>query len=339
MAGARVPYHLRQNKHIDREIFLDLLSSVGRKVLFRNYLYIGFGGPFFEDFKALHTRLGVRNMLSIEMDDWVYRRQKNNVPYGCIRSKRMKSDELIQRLTVVRAEFPDTRNVLCWLDYASPKELPTQLDEIRTLLPKLSGHDIVKVTFNASPATLGDLPANEVTGPDLRERRLEHRKGRLRTRLGRKFPGSVENEDLTPENYPALLLRILQLQVSESMRENPGLTFQPLGCFTYADSEHRMLTCAGVLLRHKERDRFLSSTRLRKAEVASLNWEIHNIDVPYLSAREKLLLDQKIFEMTPDKIVEDHGLWFDEDATRSAAMVADYIRLYRYYPHFHRIHY
>jgi len=339
MAGGRVPYHLRQNKHIDRELLMELLARIGLKARLHDYLYVGFGGPFFEDFKALHARLGIRHMLSIEKDEWVFRRQQNNVPYGCIRAEWMTSGEFIQRLAVIRAEFPKARGLLCWLDYASPRQMPTQLDEIRTLLPKLDRLDILKVTFNANPASLGDLPADQSAGPDQRERRLQHRKERLRQRLGRKFPGGVGDEDLTPDGYPALLLRVLQLQVSESMRENPELTFQPLGCFTYADSEHRMLTCTGILLRHKERDRFLSGTGLRTLEFSSLNWKIHNIDVPYLSAREKLLLDQKMFEMDPQRIVEELGTWFDKDADRSANMIVDYLRLYRFYPHFHRIYY
>ena len=339
MAGERVPYHLRQNKHVERELFIELLAHVGIKTRLTEYLYVGFGGPFFEDFKALHSRLGIRNMLSLERDEWVYRRQKVNVPYGCVQCKQMDSAQFVQQVATIRAEFPKANKLLCWLDYASPNQLPTQLDEIRTLLPKLARHDIFKITFNANPATLGDLPVDQTMGVGVRERRLQFRRERLRMRLGHKFPGSVDDEDLTPNNYPGLLSQILKLQVSESMRENPELMFQPLGCFAYADSEHTMLTCTGILLRHTERDRFLSGTGLRKVEFASLDWQIYKIDIPYLSVREKFLLDQKIFDTEPRSLVEDHGLWVDKDAERSAGMINDYVRLYRFYPHFHRIYY
>jgi hypothetical protein len=339
MAGERVPYHLRQNKHVERELFLDLLVNIGRRVRWKDYLYIGFGGPFFEDFKVLHSKLGIRQMLSIENSQHVFLRQQNNVPYGCIRREPISSGDLIQRISEIRARFKDTQSVLMWLDYADSKRLGTQMDEVRALLPRLTRHDILKVTFNANPATLGDLPADEQKGQDLQERRLEHRMSVLRSRLGAKFPGSTKPEDLKPVNYPSTVLSVLKLQVSEGMRENAQLTFQPVGCFAYADGEHTMLTCTGIILRHSEKSKFLSATALRRHSFASLNWEVHKIDIPYLSAREKLLLDTLLFDKQPEQIVNQHGMWFSDDAERAAEMISDYTKFYRFYPHYHRVYY
>jgi hypothetical protein len=324
---------------VERELFLELLSHVGRKVRLRDYLYIGFGGPFFEDFKSVHSRLGIKEMLSIEKDDWVYKRQQNNIPYGIVKCRQLDSKDLVQNISVITAEFPTAKHLLCWLDYASPRQLGTQLGEIRTLLPKLSRYDVVKVTFNANPSSLGELPLAEQGGPDAPERKLQHRLDKLRARLGAAFPGDVEPADVQPDNYPALLLRILQLQISESMRENPLLMFQPLGCYVYADSEHQMLTCTGILLKHTEVTAFIRATSLKKLDFGSLDWETRKIDVPYLSAREKLLLDRKMFNNPAAQIVDDDGLWFDEDKDRSVAMIGDYERFYRFYPHYHRIQY
>jgi hypothetical protein len=318
---------------------LELIAQVGRKVRLRDYLYVGFGGPFFEDFKAIHSRLGIRDMLSVEMDDWVFKRQKNNVPYGLVRCKPIRSAELIKDFAVIMAEFPKAKHVLCWLDYASPKQLATQLAEVRTLLPKLSRHDIVKVTFNANPAALGDIPAAQQVGPDLPERRLKFRLDKLQGRLGNAFPGNAGSEDMLPENYPKFLLRILTLQISNAMKENPELQFQPLGCYVYADSEHQMLTCTGILLKQNEGGSFVRDAGLKKLEFASLNWEIHHIDVPYLSAREKLLLDREMFDGPATELIDKHDFWFDKDKDRAAAMITNYGRFYRFYPHYHRVQY
>ncbi len=341
MSGARVPYHLRQNKHVERELFLDLLSHVGRKVHIGDYLYIGFGGPFFEDFKAIHSRLGIKEMLSIEMEGWVFKRQKNNIPYGLIKHKNINSSDLLKDMSVIVAEFPKAKRLLCWLDYASPKGLPTQIAEVRTLLPKLERYDIVKVTFNANPSALGDLSAADQAdaGADLPERRLKFRLDKLQNRLGQAFPGNTAPEDVHSDNYPQLLLRILRLQISEAMKENPHLMFQPIGCYVYADSEHQMLTCTGILLKHSEQSTFLRSTALKGLDFASLDWQIHKIDVPYLSAREKLLLDQKMFNSSAAQIIDEDDMWFDEDKERATMMINSYERFYRFYPHYHRVQY
>jgi hypothetical protein len=51
--GGSIPYHLRQNKAIDRNLFTDLLSRIGRYKNISDYTYYGFGGPYMEDFKVL----------------------------------------------------------------------------------------------------------------------------------------------------------------------------------------------------------------------------------------------------------------------------------------------
>ena len=67
MSGGTVPYHLRQNKAIDRSLFIDLLARLNRCRDISDYTYIGFGGPFLEDFKSVHSFTGISKMISIEM--------------------------------------------------------------------------------------------------------------------------------------------------------------------------------------------------------------------------------------------------------------------------------
>jgi len=65
MSGTSIPYHLRQNKAIDRYAFLELLSRIDRFCNITEYSYIGFGGHSLEDFKYVHSRFGINNMTSI----------------------------------------------------------------------------------------------------------------------------------------------------------------------------------------------------------------------------------------------------------------------------------
>src|SRR6185312_1491718 len=92
---------LRQNKHVERELFLDILAHVDRVRPIKSYLYVGFGGAYLEDFRVLHSHFGNTAMLSLEQESWVYDRQLLNIPYGCVKCRNMTSSQFIQ-------EFEDT---------------------------------------------------------------------------------------------------------------------------------------------------------------------------------------------------------------------------------------
>ena len=55
MSGGFIPYHLRPGKAVDRKLFIESLQLMSRRLQVENYTYIGFGGPFLEDFKQIHS--------------------------------------------------------------------------------------------------------------------------------------------------------------------------------------------------------------------------------------------------------------------------------------------
>ena len=44
-AGSSLPYRLRPNKAVDRELFLSLLTRLAPKLSLEKYHYVGLGGP------------------------------------------------------------------------------------------------------------------------------------------------------------------------------------------------------------------------------------------------------------------------------------------------------
>ena len=179
MSGEKVPYHLRQNKHVERELFLDILAHVDRVHPIKSYLYVGFGGAYLEDFSVLHSHFGNTAMLSLERESWVYDRQLLNVPYGCVKCRNTTSLQFIQEFEDIAANFRIAKNVLIWFDYASAKQLRQQITEVHALTAKLKALDILKITLNANPSVLGGDPRLEREDA-LRLARLET----LRARLG-----------------------------------------------------------------------------------------------------------------------------------------------------------
>jgi hypothetical protein len=339
VSGASVAYHLRPNKHVERHLFIDLLDHVDRWNPISSYLYVGFGGIYFEDFKLLHSHFGVDKMLSIENQKWVFERQKFNVPYGCIHPKNLDSSDFIRDVEKFRIKYK-VKNILCWLDYATSVELADQLNEIKSVLPNLAANDVFKVTLPANPSILG-TKREGMPDAELFERRLEALRNRL---LGTQFlPDGLSADRMTERNYPEVLSETFRRAVAEAMKESPDLVFQPLGSYVYKDTT-QIATFTGIVLQADRVDDFLGKTSLKEFDLSGPAWELRKIEVPDLSLREKLRLDQVIFKQTtmpgkhrPVDIQTQMRLKFAPDVVDSRRMIENYIRFYRYYPSFHRV--
>src|SRR5712692_10042877 len=254
--GTSVPYHLRQNKHVERQLFVDLLNCIDRWRPLRNYLYVGFGGIYFEDFKLLHSHFAMRKMLSIESEAWVLPRQKQNIPYGCIDHEHCDSGEFIRTVGKYRDRY-SADNLICWLDYASPTELASKLNDVKALLPSLMPNDILKITLVADPYTLATTAK---AGEDIHEKRLETLRQRL---LGTQFlPDGLTAEQVREDSYPKVLLRSFRRVVAEAMKESSSLIFQPVGSYVYKYTT-QMLTITGIVLERAQLDSFIEQTGLR----------------------------------------------------------------------------
>lgn len=336
MTGASVAYNLRPNKHVERHLFVDLLDHVNRWRPLSRHLYVGFGGIYFEDFKLLHSHFNMAKMLSIENQKWVYKRQKFNVPYGCIEPKQWDSSEFVRDLDKLRVRYK-VENVLCWLDYPASVELGNQLNEIRGLVPKLLPGDVLKVTLPANPTTLSKRGRGDAEA-DLFDRRLEV----LRTRLlGTQFlPEGVAADQMTERRYPEVLTAAFRRVVSEGMQESVGNVFQPLGSYVYKDMT-QIVTFTAIILQDDQLQDFLEKTEIADFELGGALWELRRIEVPDLSLREKLKLDQVIFTKNgknkPAAVQAEMGLKFDPNITNSRRMIDNYIKFYRYYPHYYRV--
>ena len=73
-----------------------------------------------------------------------------------------------------------------------------------------------------------------------------------------------------------------------------------------------MLTLTGIVLKREEVAQFLERTKLGDFPLASLSWELHRVEVPDLSLREKFILDQEIFNRTAEEVEQRMGFAFRE---------------------------
>lgn len=334
MSGANVPYHMRQNKAVERMLFVDMLTKVNRQLPVGRYRYISFGGAFLEDFKLIHSHFGNDRMMSIEQSEAALKRQAFNLPLNCISALQMESGKFVD-------EFESNgESSIIWLDYTSPSELRTQIQEIQTLLPKLQVGDILKITLNANPSALrpgiyvidGKRELAEIT----RKAQFDE----FCKRLGDMLPKSISAEDMASAKFPNVLLRIMEFAINSAMegrRLAEGVCFLPLAAFSYQDGQ-QMFTLSGVLVAETERETFLQETGIEIWEHSCTNWNNpRKIAVPALTPREKLTIDKLLPNSQTQEIQETLGFCLGEEEKESLEAIDNYKRYYRYYPNYQRV--
>ena len=326
MSGASIPYHLRANKAIDRYAFLELLSKIDRYSNIFQYKYIGFGGHSLEDFKYIHSRFGLGNMLSIEEDADVYNRQKFNQPHNCIDFLQQSSGKFID-------EFQRRQETIIWLDYVRPSELRKQIEEFQATISKLDLLDIIKITVNSHAASYVQSQQG-MKSLNLQNERIS----KLKTVLGDIFPSAEVTVDMmTEKRFPEALHLVLKYAANLSMLGKTDLYFQPLTAFAYADGQ-QMLTVTGIILERNQKQGFLDKTNIDKWELSNIDWKPpRRINVPDLTIKERLHIDSRLPNSEAKTIQDELGFLFNSNENVSLEMLETYVLFYRQSPYFSRI--
>jgi len=334
MSGADIPYQLRPNKHVERQLFWELLEHIDRFNSIRDAAYISMGGRFLEDFKQVHAKFGAKKLLSIESDFVVHERQVFNKPIGALICRKMTSGQLVTDFENITDELQAT-NYIVWLDYASSKDRLAQLGEFESLVKKLAPSDIVKITMNASLRTLGELKAGE-TQESFQKRAFI----RLKAKLGNYFPASAgfDHTKITGDGVPEIIMLAIKNAALDGISSSSNVSVKPLAAFLYNDGFHDMLTVTCILLDKSKQDDFIGATRLDNWEFAASDWSRPiKIFIPDLSLKERVTIDGKLFGKSVDEIHSELTFSFDENRETSFDIFKNYVTHYRRYPGFFRV--
>lgn len=320
MSSSALPYNLRTNKAVDRSIFLELLMKMNAYKPIDQYTYIGFGAAHMEDFKQVHSFLGLSKLISIEQDSSIYKRQLLSKPLSCIELRNCTSGNFIQ-------EYDFDENCIIWLDYVSPKQINEQIREFQSVLEKCGKFDIVKISINANPEALGNQNHQET-----REETFQKRLTKLKARINNFISEEATPEDMTLKGLPKVLLEALLNAASEITR-GTGNNFFPLTSFVYTDVNHQMLTLTGILL--GDSSSFLDSLQLDNWNYSySKDKQILRINIPDLTLKERIIIDSNLPCTDYTKIVNelDYG-----DISSFTNEIENYIKFYRHFPSFSKV--
>lgn len=327
-AGSSLPYRLRPNKAVDRELFLSLLMRLAPKLALDKYHYVGLGGPFLEDFRLVHGRLGIAKMTCIETEAQVHKRQVFNRPVASI-------DCVHKTLEDYLDETDFDAPAIIWFDYTEPKGITTQIERFARTIGTVPVGSVLRVTLNANPTSLGkpdpkDLSvevedeASEDRGvkPTIQEWRL----ARFKERLASLCPSDVTPDDMSFKKFGPSLLRALKLAV-----DNEVLSFRDRRIVWalathYADGQ-AMVTAALVVAR---KDDAATEELVKGWEFYATTDAPHRVDLPALSTLERLTMESNDnaenvmgFKLPKSDMGEDPFEVFK--------------KFYRIYPHFSRV--
>lgn len=261
-------------------------------------------------------------MISLEADPQVFSRAKFNLPYNCIDVKNMDSTAYLTRF------MPnDTDHNIFWLDFVSPSGLGAQLADYTTLLERLNPGDIVRITLNANPDSLGKKSEN----PDsIRAARLETLRSRVKDAY---LPPELTAECLTRHNYPITLLKILKAATLLSFEYSANFLF-PLFSTVYADGQ-QMLTFTGIILNDPSLEsRIRDSLKAYPHNAFSWDTEPSRIEIPALSVQEISELNKRLPITDQQTLMTDFPFIFDD---KHLDAVNSYIAYYKYYPNYHLV--
>jgi len=311
------PYRLRANKAADRELFLSLLTRLSGTLPIEKYKYIGMGGPFLEDFRLMHSRLGIQDMVCVETDEEVHKRQQFNKPFPNIQLVHSTIEDYLDSTEL-------ESSVIVWLDYTSPNEWHEQLERFAWATANLSVPSIIRITLNANPSSLGKPP--EDAGADaekLRMWRLEAFRGKIGTYF---CPSDLEPSDMTRRAFGKAVLKALKLAVEKEALSHDREVVWPL--FTHYADGQPMVTATALILDAKEGNPILKV--IDEWEFYSHVDSPHTLALPALSTRERLIMESS----DNPKIALGYKLPSNELEKDPYDSFAQY---YRIYPHYTKI--
>lgn len=324
MSGSSIPYQLRTNKFIDRQLFIDALRRVllGRSV--ERCVYVSMGGKHLADHNAVYRQLGITNLFSFDFDSNIVRRQEANKPYSGMICRKYSSSEMIRKMDDLLDSFGNVESVITWLDYTNGSERLVQIEEFSNLVERSVPGDVVRITLNAMQ-NVSDWKDSGFSSP------AQARAHRLESQLRPYFPASISNVgDL---EIGEVLASTLERLAAEIERRNNTIRLRPFLLTEYKDNA-RMFT-ATVLIEAANQDPI--ELKLEDWGYYSGGWSnIVKINAPELSLKERAIIDQHI-NKDAKEVLDTVQFFGSENLHKYRVEIESYQRLHRFFPAFQHV--
>lgn len=311
----KINYALRPAKHAARRMLCEIFGRVHRFQPVDQYVYVGFGSVWFEDFILFHRNLGVREMISVERDAEARERIEANKPFRTITVHYRNSSRVLPRLDWKRRH-------LLWLDYEDALSSGILLD-IRTTAVRASSGTVLAISIPCQRAKEVEASESEAKGPSAIER--------FRTEFGRERVNQAVSElNLIGWPFGALCRSIIFAEIEAALAVRNGqaaaadiFSFQPI-CEMEYDDGTKMTTVVGIFSAASD-SRLVAACGFNRLDFMPARGRLVRIRVPKLTVREIRGLEQKLPKLPGGRL--DRG-------AIPAGEARAFANLYRYLPNF-----
>ena len=331
LAMPRIDYSIRPAKSVERKMLAEALSRLSKLERPDNYRYVGFGAIYFRDFSLFHKMLGIHDMKSIEHNRSEETRFWSNRPLRCVEMLFGHS----------RVELPkaglDEKKTIVWLDYERQLSLDV-LKDVEFFCTQALAGSVLIVSLNAQ--TTSEDEDEDTDSSEEETSVLDHEPSvkaekptpleLLRKRLPGNVPIAIKGSDLAGWGTARLFRVIVENKIQEIlMVRNGGLEaaqsikYKALFDFHYADGA-KMVTVGAIIYDDTQGP---AVTACAFEELSYCNPANHpfRIPTPRLTYKERRSLDASLplGEFTQ---VNPKGI--------PSKDVAEYTKVYRYFPNF-----
>ena len=331
MSGGEIAYNLRPNKFVERQLFVELLTKVCTEPP-EQYVYVSLGGPQLEDQRLVHQRLGLKKLVSLEADWIIYQRQLFNCRPSLIECQNNSTGDFVDDFDTFTHSYSEEEFII-WFDYAEADARREQVIEYQTLLNKLKDGDLIKITMNANPNTLGEIRSGE-NHEDVQKRRLKT----LREQLEDYLPEIPEHTEMTNRGFVPILCNVIEHASLEAVQDDPRSQPILLAAFIYQDGPHQMLTVTVRRISKRKANSFCTNLQSRGWEYLPSDWkDTTRINVPNLTATERVYIEKLLFSEGNEQIHDKLPFRFHENSEKSLETLEEYAAHYRRYPSYFQV--
>jgi hypothetical protein len=332
-------YNLKVNKEADRAVMIETIRRAipvfGKE---SDYRYIGFGGPFLEDMKRIHSAFPLIKLISIEGNAETLKRQDFH---------RFINQEKLSLLegkshAYLRTQYEPQGKEIVWLDYLNFGR--EELSDFVFLATRVAAGSMLRITVRGE--WKDKLPGLE---PQSEWDKVYHS---FRRNFGDLTPEVLEPDDfLDGPKYCTMLTKMVIAAVQDELAPPIGRYFQPLIANFYKD-DTRMLSIMGVVADAPPAEKLSSigaamvdSSIVRAFndwDLSSLDGEtVHQLNVPSLSHKERLALDRHLpienGEENTRLFLKELPYLVGDTARDHEVLLLRYAALSQYYSRFARV--
>ena len=311
----KINYALRPGKHASRRMLCEIFGRLRPFQPVHEYVYVGFGSVWFEDFILFHRSLGVREMISIERHVAARHRIEANKPFSNITVHYRAASRVLPRLDWSRRHF-------VWLDYEDALSTEILLD-VRTVAARGQSGTIIAISVPCKRAHEIEVAEADSTGPSAMDR--------FRDVFGReRVHSAVSEAQLEGWPFGKLSRKILKAEIRAALAVRNGtavrediLSFKPICDIEYDDGT-KMTTVVGIVAAARDR-KTVAECRFGHLDFLSPRRRLVRTKVPKLTVREVRELERQLPKLVEGKL----------DLGSIPALEARFFaNLYRYLPNF-----